>query len=107
MNDHPQYVKVVNALGHVEHRPWASVYNRIKEKADQGEWVTSTASVLPRRASQSWWSPCVAGGASMFYGGWGGIVMVLFCSCSKVVLPLFFDEAFADNFSSIKLCSIM
>ena len=34
VNDHPQYVKVVNAWGFVEHRPWASVYTRMKESAE-------------------------------------------------------------------------
>ena len=33
VNDYPQYVKVVNALGYVQHRPWASVYSRMGESA--------------------------------------------------------------------------
>lgn len=33
MNDHPQYVKVISMLGHVEHRPWSSMYQHMREKA--------------------------------------------------------------------------
>ena len=33
VNDHPQYVKVIDPWGHVKHRPWAVVYNRMKKSA--------------------------------------------------------------------------
>ena len=64
INDHPQYVKVVNAWGLVEHRPWASVYTRMKTSAgikppgymihESGCWsaVHRKWYFLPRRASQ-------------------------------------------------------
>jgi soluble calcium-activated nucleotidase 1 len=63
VNDHPQYVKVVSARGHVEHRPWASVYNRMRESLgirppgyvihESACWsdVHSRWFFLPRRAS--------------------------------------------------------
>lgn len=31
VNDHPQYIKIINALGHIEHLPWASVYNKVRQ----------------------------------------------------------------------------
>lgn len=33
VNDHPQYVKVVDPSGVVQHHPWARNYNRMKESA--------------------------------------------------------------------------
>ena len=33
VNDHPQYVKVVDSAGVVQHQPWARNYNRMKESA--------------------------------------------------------------------------
>jgi len=29
VNDHPQYVKVVDVTGHVEHLPWAGTYKKM------------------------------------------------------------------------------
>lgn len=63
LNDRPQYIKVIGPTGHVEHRPWASVYNRMRAGAgieDPGYIIHESASwsdvhqkwfFLPRRAS--------------------------------------------------------
>lgn len=64
INDHPQYIKVVSGWGHMEHRPWASVYTQIKEAAgitNPGYVIHESACwskvhkrwfFLPRRASK-------------------------------------------------------
>ena len=33
INDHPQWVKVVSAVGVVSHQPWSRVYNDMKLSA--------------------------------------------------------------------------
>ena len=67
MNNRPQYIKVVNPTGHVEHRPWASVYNKMRSSAgivdpgyiihESGAWseVHKKWFFLPRRASTERW----------------------------------------------------
>ncbi len=32
-NHNPEYIKVIDALGRVEHRPWISVYERMRDAA--------------------------------------------------------------------------
>ena len=63
VNDHPQYIKIINALGHIEHLPWASVYNKLRKSAgiEPPGYIIHEAAVwsdvhrkwffLPRRAS--------------------------------------------------------
>ena len=64
VNDHPQYVKIISPQGTVEHKPWASVYIRMRESAGiqpPGYIVHESACwsdvhekwfFLPRRASK-------------------------------------------------------
>ena len=64
VNDHPQYIKIINGLGHVDHLPWASVYNKLKHAAgiERPGYIIHEAVVwsnvhkrwyfLPRRASR-------------------------------------------------------
>lgn len=63
VNDHPQYIKIINGLGHIDHLPWASVYNKLKHTAgiEHPGYIIHEAVVwsnvhkrwyfLPRRAS--------------------------------------------------------
>ena len=63
VNDHPQYIKIINGLGHIDHLPWASVYNKLRHAAgiEHPGYIIHEAVVwsnvhrrwyfLPRRAS--------------------------------------------------------
>lgn len=63
LNDRPQYIKVISPTGHVEHRPWAEVYNKMRSSAgivdpgyiihESGTWseIHKKWFFLPRRAS--------------------------------------------------------
>ncbi len=69
INDHPQYVKVIDMQGHMEHIPWAKVYKRMLSAAsidppgyiihESAYWsdIHKKWFFLPRRASKDRYVP--------------------------------------------------